>query len=97
MTGEVFNMRRLPGRLTSPQASALIGFAEHDLAILAAAGLIRPLGKPAPNAPKYWSSSELVQLCSDRQWLDKATKAISQKWKEKNEAAKTNQAGQAAA
>jgi hypothetical protein len=97
MNPDVLNITRLPGRLTSAQAAALVGFAEHDLAILTAAGLIRPLGKPAPNAPKYWSSAELVRLCCDRQWLDKATKAISVKWKAKNEAAKASQQSEIAA
>jgi hypothetical protein len=97
MSPDVLNTRRLPGRLTSAQAAALTGFGEHDLAILVAAGLIRPLGRPAPNAPKYWSSAELLELCSDRQWLDKATKAVSLKWKAKNEAAKSNQQDEMAA
>ncbi len=88
----LLNALRLPGRIPTEQAAELAGFSIHDFSILVEAGLIRPLGKPAPNAPKYWSSAELMRLCTDRQWLDRATKAVSAKWKQKNEAAKTREA-----
>ena len=97
MIVDILNARRLPARLTSTQAAVLTGFGEHDLTILVGAGLIRPLGKPAPNAPKYWSSDELLKVCFERPWLDKAMKAISSKWKAKNEAAKADQQNEMAA
>lgn len=49
----LLNCRRLPGRLNTTEAAVVLGFQEHDMAGLVAARLLAPLGKPAPNAPKY--------------------------------------------
>jgi hypothetical protein len=42
------------------------------------------LGKPNPNAVKFFSTVELIALLADRDWLDEATKTIGQFWKRKN-------------
>ena len=84
---EVFsllNCRRLPARLTTGETAAILGFSEHDIAPLIAARLIEPLGKPAPNAPKYFASVEVEVLAADREWLAKATRAVSKYWQLKN-------------
>jgi len=39
--------------------SVLLGFQEHDITPLVAAKLLTPLGKPAPNAPKYCAAIDL--------------------------------------
>jgi hypothetical protein len=52
--------------------------------ILASAGKLRALGKPKPNAVKYFSSIELIALLADPDWLDDATKTIGQYWRLKN-------------
>jgi len=56
----------------------------EDVAILVSAGKLRALGKPRPNAVKFFSSIELITLLADREWLDDATKTIGQFWKRKN-------------
>jgi hypothetical protein len=33
---------------------------------------------------KFFSSTELIGLLADRDWLDEATKTIGQYWKQKN-------------
>lgn len=43
-----------------------------------------PLGRPNPNAVKFFSTVELIALLADREWLDEATKTIGQFWKRKN-------------
>jgi hypothetical protein len=48
------------------------------------AGKLRALGKPNPNAVKFFSTVELITLLADRDWLDEATKTIGQFWKRKN-------------
>jgi hypothetical protein len=42
------------------------------------------LGRPSPNAVKFFSAVELMALLADREWLDDATKTIGQFWKRKN-------------
>lgn len=42
---------------------------------------LRTLGKPNPNAVKFFSVVELIALLADREWLDEATKTIGQFWK----------------
>jgi hypothetical protein len=56
----------------------------EDVAILVSAGELRPLGKPRPNAVKFFSSIELITRIADHDWLDDATKTIGQFWKRKN-------------
>lgn len=80
----LLNCRRLPGRLTAGEAAAVLGFQDHDITILMEAKLLKPLGKPVPNAPKYFASSELVDLAQNGKWLDDATKAVTKHWQNKN-------------
>lgn len=80
----LFTARRLPGRVASQQAAALLGFSVFDIPVLIKRKLLRPLGKPMPNAPKLFASVEILKLMEDEQWLSKSTQALSQYWKEKN-------------
>lgn len=57
-----------------------------------AARHLEPLGKPAPNAPKYFSAIEIMSLAADRAWLDKATRIVSQYWLKKRQRKKLGQA-----
>jgi hypothetical protein len=52
----LLNCRRLPGRLNTTEAAVLLGFQEHDIPVLIAGKLLTPLGRPAPNAPKYFAA-----------------------------------------
>jgi len=52
--------------------------------VLVSAGTLRPLGRPIPNAVKFFSAVELTALLADREWLDDATKTIGQYWRRKN-------------
>jgi hypothetical protein len=81
----LLNCARLPGRLTSGEAAVVLGFAEHDIAPLIAAKILEPLGRPAPNAPKYFAANDVLQRANDRDWLAKATKTLSHHWRSKNE------------
>jgi hypothetical protein len=80
----VLNCRRLPGRLNTSGAALLLGFQEHDIAVLTAARLLVPLGKPALNAPKYFASVEVAANAENPQWLAEATKALAKHWLRKN-------------
>ena len=75
--------RELPGRLDVVETAKLLGFAEHDVQILMAVGKLMPLGDPAPNAPKWFASIEIIKLSTDQVWLHKATKELSKYWRNK--------------
>jgi hypothetical protein len=81
----VLNCRRLPGRLNVSETALLLGVQEHDIAVLTAAKLLVLLGKPAPNAPKYFAAVEIVERAANPEWLSIATKAIAKHWRRKNQ------------
>ena len=80
----LLNCRRLPGRLNTAESALLLGFQEHDICPLIAAKLLSPLGRPAPNAPKFFASVEIASLAQDRDWLAQATRTIARHWLNKN-------------
>ena len=75
--------RQLPARLDVAATAKLLGFAEHDIQVLMAAGKLTPLGDPAPNAPKWFCAVEVIGLATDKEWLHKATREISRHWRHK--------------
>jgi hypothetical protein len=74
----------IPARLLAGQVAKLLNCSTDDVAILTGAGKLRALGKPKPNAVKFFSSIELITLLADPDWLDDATKTIGQYWRRKN-------------
>lgn len=81
----LLNCRRLPGRLNTSETALLLGFQEHDIAVLVAAKLLVPLGKPALNAPKYFASIAIAERACDAEWLSSATKQVAKYWLRKNQ------------
>jgi len=73
-----------PARLTVEQAAWVLNCQTHDIPVLVAARLLRPLGQPPPNGTKYFSTAEVVELTRDRAWLAKITNTVCQHWKTKN-------------
>ena len=58
----------------------------HDVPILVAARLLKPLGNPSPYNVKFFAASELLEQVQDRMWLAKVTNALNQHWQNKNAA-----------
>src|SRR5947208_11688475 len=81
-----------PARIGVEGTARFLGFQSHDIAVLARARLLKPLGNPAPNAPKYFARCEIEQKAGDVQWLDKATRVISEHWRRKNQRRQTTNA-----
>src|SRR5690349_12166885 len=75
--------RKLPARIDVKTTAELLGFAEHDIQILMRASRVVPLGDPAPNAPKWFSVVEILQLAMDRQWLHKSSREVRCYWRHK--------------
>ena len=73
-----------PARVDAARAAKYLGVNAHDIPTLCRARLLKPLGSPAPSAPKYFATCELIRLANDVAWLDKATRAITQFCRNKN-------------
>lgn len=75
---------RLPSRLTSAQAAIVLGVQPHDIPILVAARLLKPLGNPRPQAVRYFFTTEILEHAANRQWAAKATNVLYEHWSRKN-------------
>ena len=71
-------------RMTLPKG--IVAVTEHDIPVLVRERLLSPLGKPAPNAPKFFARVVIERLATDVGWLDKASMATAKYWKRKREA-----------
>lgn len=81
---EMLQLHRLPGRINAQQTAVLLGFQVHDVPVLVAAKLLVPLGGPSKVAPKWFSSAEVELLRQNTRFLAKATRAVSQRWRNRN-------------
>ena len=81
---KLLNVHRLPGRLTTAQVALLLGFAPVDVPVLVGKKLLRPLGRPAPNAIKYFARPDIERLAADSAWLGRATQAMYEHWHGRN-------------
>lgn len=75
---------QLPARLTAEQTAWVLNCQPHDVPILVAARLLKPLGHPPPNSVKFFAAREVLDLAQDRAWLAKVTNALNQHWQRKN-------------
>jgi hypothetical protein len=74
----------MPARLTVEQAAWLLNCQPHDIPVLVAKRLLKPLGNPPANGVKYFSTLLLLEQMKDATWLAKMTNAIHDYWREKN-------------
>lgn len=81
---EFLTLRIVPARLTVQEASWFLGFSQHEIPVLMADGLLKPLGRPPRNGLKYFASAELEERRRDIKWLAKASDAIVAHWQNKN-------------
>ncbi len=81
---EFLSWKITPARLNASQATWYLRFEPHEITILAATGLLKPLGHPARNATKFFATATLEQLRRDEKWLIRATDAVAAHWKEGN-------------
>jgi hypothetical protein len=82
------NQRHLPYRLTAKEAGWLLGFSPYDITVLTSQRLLKPVGRPAQNSTKYYSTTQIERLRGDVKWLDRATALLNRHWREKNEGRK---------
>jgi len=77
-------LRQLPARLTAEQAAWVINCQPHDIPVLAAAKLVKPLGNPPVNGIKYFSTADILESCKDKNWLVRVSATIHQNWAKRN-------------
>ena len=73
-----------PRRLTAEQTAWVLNCQPHDIPMLVAARLLKPLGAPMANGTKFFSTSEVLELAEDRGWLARMTNAIYEHWRHGN-------------
>ena len=75
---------RWPARLTAEQAGWVLNCQRHDIPALVNARLLKPLGNPAQNGVKFFSTADILETLQDRSWLIKMTNTINQHWRRQN-------------
>src|SRR5437879_6261431 len=86
---EFLSWKIFPARLDATQTAWFLGFELHEIPILIAANLLKPLGHPARNSTKFFATQALEQLRRDEKWLGRASDAITDYWKQRNARKKT--------
>jgi hypothetical protein len=81
---EFLSWKVIPARLDAGQTAWFLGFEPHEIPMLVAAGLLKPLGHPARNSTKFFATEILEQLRRDEKWLARASDAISAYWQKRN-------------
>jgi hypothetical protein len=83
---------QLPARLTAEQAAWVLNCQPHDIPVLVAARLLKPLGNPPPNGIKFFATADLMDHVKDRNWLVRVTCTINQHWQKRNAAKRKHSA-----
>jgi hypothetical protein len=78
------NMRHLPAMMNPEETAAFLGLFPHDIPILVAHGLLKPLGNPVQSSVKYFAKVVLEELEKDIEWLHRAKGTIQEHWSMKN-------------
>ena len=78
---EILGLKQQPLRVVAEHAAVLIGCQPHDIPVLVGAGLLTPLGNPAPSCVKYFSSAELIAKAADPKWGHKVTACLYRHWR----------------
>ena len=81
---QFLTLRHFPARLTAEEVAWLLNCQPHDIPVLVAAKLIKPLGNPPQNGVKFFATADLVEAGKDRHWLARMSTAIYQHWHNKN-------------
>ena len=66
------------------EAAGIFGWPNYYLPFLVRAGHLKPLGKPAQNARKWFATVEIERACADPDWLDKAIRIVEKEIQEMN-------------
>jgi len=73
-----------PACVSMEAAAAIFGWPNYYLPFLVRAGHLKPLGKPAQNARKWFATVEIERMSQDPNWLDKAIRIVEKQIQEMN-------------
>src|ERR1700675_3668006 len=73
-----------PAGVSTVEAPAFFGGPNYSLPFLMRAGHLKPLGKPAQNARKWFARVEIERMSNDPDWLDKAIRIVEKQIQEMN-------------
>jgi hypothetical protein len=73
---EFLNMRNWPALLSVEETAWVIGTEYCYVAVLTAAGLLKPAGRPKQNGRKFYSRDYVIELAKDQAWLNRAAIAM---------------------
>jgi hypothetical protein len=78
------NLRHLPAMMNPEETALYLGCLPHDIPILVAHGLLKPLGNPVQSSVKFFAKVVLDELRNDVEWLHRAKGTIQGHWSMKN-------------
>jgi hypothetical protein len=81
---QFLNLRLLPARLSVQRAAWVLGLRPHEIQILVSYRLLKPIGTPARNAPKFFATGYIRGLAENYGWQDLSTATLQEYWKKKN-------------
>jgi hypothetical protein len=81
---QFLNLKTLPARMKGEEAAWYLGFSQHEIPVLVAGGLLKPLGRPPETGVKYFATVALEELRRDQKWLARASDAIVHYWRTRN-------------
>ncbi len=67
-----------------PDHRAALAWPNYYLPFLVRVGHLKPLGKPAQNARKWFATVEIERMSCDPDWLDKAIRIVEKQIQEMN-------------
>jgi hypothetical protein len=73
-----------PACIDAEAAARFFGWPPYFMPLLARSGHLKPLGRPAQNARKWYATVELERLARDQAWLDKAIRIVDRLVREAN-------------
>jgi hypothetical protein len=77
---------QVPARLSAEQTAWVLNCQPHDVPILVAARLLKPLGNAPQNSVKFFATREVMEKAQDAGWLSRVTNALTQHWQKRNSA-----------
>ena len=73
-----------PARLNVEQVACVLNCQPHDVPVLVAAKLLKPLGNPPQNGSKFFATVDVLESIKERNWLTRVSSTIYQHWQKKN-------------
>jgi len=62
-------LRQPLARLTVEQTAWALNFQHYEIGTLVTLRHLKPIGNPAPNAPKHFHAKDILELAGNKTWL----------------------------